>query len=131
MALNDNADLAILDLEVLDTLLSLDNFQGAFLEELIQLFGRDSLGVCERLIKAIETNSATEAIRMAHKLKGMGANLGTQRLGLALQRIETEFGSFDERTRAALPELIWTEYHAAVNALQAWVGKKVRNTVGI
>ncbi len=117
--LRDHSSAVILNAESLQVLRSLDNFQGQFLNELIEIFERDSPAVYDRLVLAIERNAVTDAMRLAHKLKGMGANLGTMRFGFVLEQIELDFGSFDEATRKTLPALIWVEYEAAVEALRS------------
>ncbi|MES2746400.1 MAG: Hpt domain-containing protein [Bdellovibrionota bacterium] len=116
--LSDYSSSDILNSEALQILRSLDNFQGKFLNELIEIFERDSPAVYDRLVLAIEKNTVTDAMRLAHKLKGMGANLGTERLSRVLEQIELDFTSFDEPTRKTLPTLIWDEYQAAVDALR-------------
>lgn len=109
---------------MLKSLRSLDNNQGLFLNELIEIFENDSGTVVDRLIRAIDENSSS-APKIAHKLKGMGANIGTQRLAAVLEDIEANFESFDSERRAKLPASIRFEHAEAMKALRAswWSAK--------
>ena len=111
--------LPVLDHALLETLRSLDNFQGVFLNELIELFIGDARPVLLRLNIAIEVNSIALTKRMAHKMKGMAANLGVQRLAGVLQLIENSFETFSAEERSEIPGLLALELDLAIESLNS------------
>lgn len=109
--------LAPLDPEIVETLRSLDNFKGTFLNELIDLFIGDARPVLLRLNISMEVNSVALTKRMAHKMKGMAANLGAQRFVRVLQHIENSFEDFSAEERAEIPKVLERELERAIEAL--------------
>jgi HPt (histidine-containing phosphotransfer) domain-containing protein len=114
----DNQDNALfLDEDMLNTLLSLDEFKGLFLDELIDIYVTSTPHVLQRLINAIEANKVEESIRVAHKLKGMCGNLGVLQLVTILTKIEVSFSELSDVTKNSLPAELKKEHHRSIALL--------------
>lgn len=114
-----------LDQDMLNTLLSLDDFKGVFLDELIDIYVTTTPQVLQRLIHAIEAGKELESIRLAHKLKGMCGTLGILKLVAILEHIEVSFATTPEPDRKKLPGELLREYHLSISLLNThWHSQK-------
>lgn len=108
----------VLDLEQLGMMRSLDDGRGVFLSELIEIFSEEVPTLIVRLEEALQNDSETMSKRLAHKIKGMGANLGTARLVLLLLDIELNYETFEKAYKNSLAGLIQAEYSLALEHLR-------------
>lgn len=79
----------ILNDEILTTLLSLDNYKGVFLAELIDIYTSTLPPLCDEIVEALNNQKYNDMSRLAHKAKGMSLSLGTKRLVALFEQIET------------------------------------------
>jgi HPt (histidine-containing phosphotransfer) domain-containing protein len=79
----------ILNDDILTTLLSLDNYKGVFLAELIDIYTATLPTLCDEIVMALTERKYQDMSRLAHKAKGMSLSLGTKRLVDIFERLET------------------------------------------
>ncbi|RZA11605.1 MAG: Hpt domain-containing protein [Proteobacteria bacterium] len=79
----------ILNGDILTTLLSLDNYKGLFLAELIDIYTSTLPPLCEEIVQALNDQKYKDMSRLAHKAKGMSLSLGTNRLVALFEQIES------------------------------------------
>lgn len=110
-------ELPLLDDNTVNVLLSLDDFQGLFLIELIEIFIASIPDVLSDLALAFQANVTLQIARIAHKAKGMAANLGANRLVYLLSLMEFNIESYSASDRTQLLAFLTVEHSAFVDAL--------------
>jgi HPt (histidine-containing phosphotransfer) domain-containing protein len=109
----------VLDKEQIDLLLSLDDGQGAVLEEIIAEFLITSHGVRAQLLEGLNDGDTVGLQRDAHTLKGASANVGATRLVEVCARIEVAASGSPEDERVELTQEFQNAYTDALDALRA------------
>ncbi len=112
-----NPELAVLDLDLLATLRSLDAGKGKFLNELIELYSQDSLPIFQNLLRSHEEAALHKVVFYAHRLKGMSGNIGILRLYRAFEAIELSYAEIPSRDLLSMAEILLKEYDLALSAL--------------
>ncbi len=127
----DDAPLApILDQDRVAILRSLDENQGIFLAELIEMYCRSTPSVLTRLLAAIDAYRVSESILLAHKLKGICSNLGVSRLSGFLAKIETSIGTMDPSESEILTKHLLHLQELSIAALLEEAAPPVRPPLG-
>lgn len=97
----DAPSTAILSEEILKGLWEIDDRQGTFVNELIDLFVELTPPLMDQLIAALGADLEAESVAFAHKLKGMCRNLGIVSLAETLDHLEMFYASLSQATKAA------------------------------
>jgi HPt (histidine-containing phosphotransfer) domain-containing protein len=111
-AIEGNAELAVLDLDVIESLQALEMF-----EELAGIFLQDLSERLREILAALRQGGRNELTDAAHSLKGSSAAVGAIRLGSLCMELQHRLGEVVEQD-AELVCRIETEARLAQEALQ-------------
>ena len=118
------ADVPVLDHEVLDEVLESTGNDIDFVKELVDTYLADAPAQLEDMAAAIEADNAASLVRPAHTLKSSSATVGAMRLSAVARELEMagRSGLLEASAREMLAEAR-AESAAAADAIGAWLAR--------
>ena len=116
------ADVPVLDHDVLDEVLESTGNDIDFVKELVDTYLADAPAQLDGMAQAIEADNAASLVRPAHTLKSSSATVGAMRLSAVARELEMagRSGLLEPSAREMLAEAR-AESAAATDAIGAWL----------
>jgi HPt (histidine-containing phosphotransfer) domain-containing protein len=116
------ADVPVLDEEVLREVLQSTGDDIGFVRELVETYLADTPPQLDAMTSAIEADDAAGLVRPSHTLKSSSATVGAMRLSAVARELEMagREGTLEPSARATL-EVALAEWKAAADAFASWL----------
>ena len=114
-----HSDVPVLDAEVLSALWALGDDDPGFVEQVVELFTRDSPGRVGELQAALAASASAPAAAAVHTIKGSCAAIGARRMVVVCEEIEAGIASGDLAGAADGAVQLDVEYLVATQELVA------------